>query len=189
MPLSLRIRPSTHVAFLRAINVGGHGLIKMSDLRDAFAEAGASGVKTYIQSGNVVFDAPGATAPLIVKRVHTRLRALLGEDPVVIYRSARALERTLAENPFKGAPADRAAKLYATFLLGKPKVMPTLPHVWEKEGVEVVAIRGLDLFVVSRPLKDGRYGFPNVPVEKALGVMATSRNTSTLAKVVQLARD
>jgi hypothetical protein len=48
---------------------------------------------------------------------------------------------------------------------------------------------GLDLFVVSRPLPDGRYGFPNLPIEKRLGVAATSRNWNTLVKVLELARD
>jgi uncharacterized protein (DUF1697 family) len=180
---------SRYIAFLRAINVGGHGLVKMSDLRDAFAAAGASGVKTYIQSGNVVFDVPGGAADKIFERIHAGLQALLGEDPVVIYRLAKALDRALASDPFKGVRADPSVKRYATFLVEKPKAMPKLPFLWEKEAVEVVAIKGLDLFVVTRPLKDGRHGFPNLSVEKSLGVLATSRNVNTLAKVVDLARD
>jgi uncharacterized protein (DUF1697 family) len=186
--VSPAVPASRYVAFLRAINVAGHGLIKMSDLRDAFATSGASAVKTYIQSGNVVFDAARETAPLVFKRVHTRLRAMLGEEPVVMYRQARALERVLLLDPFKDVRAESGVKIYVTFLLHKPKAMPTPPVVWHKERIEALAIEGLDLFVVSRPLEDGRYGFPNLPVEKTLGVPATSRNWNTLRRVVDLAR-
>jgi hypothetical protein len=54
----------THVAFLRAVNVGGRGLVKMTDLQEAFTAAGAKNVRTVIASGNVIFEAPGALGPL-----------------------------------------------------------------------------------------------------------------------------
>ena len=72
----------THVAFLRAVNVGGRGLVKMTDLQKAFAAAGAKNVRTVIASGNVVFEAPGALGSLrerIVKKVRPhRLRLSSG---------------------------------------------------------------------------------------------------------------
>jgi uncharacterized protein (DUF1697 family) len=51
-----------HVAFLRAINVAGHAIVRMADLRQAFADAGCRNVRTYIQSGNVVFVVDSAKA-------------------------------------------------------------------------------------------------------------------------------
>ena len=49
-------------------------------------------------------------------------------------------------------------------------------------------MKNLDLFLVSRPMKDGRYGFPNLPIEKQLGVPATTRNWNTLNKIVELTK-
>ncbi|MCA1670514.1 MAG: DUF1697 domain-containing protein [Thermomicrobia bacterium] len=49
--------PATHLALLRGINVGGKNILPMSDLRDLFSEAGCHDVRTYIQSGNVLFRA------------------------------------------------------------------------------------------------------------------------------------
>ena len=50
---------SHYVAFMRAINVAGHASVRMSDVRDAFAAAGCRKVRTYIQSGNVIFEVIG----------------------------------------------------------------------------------------------------------------------------------
>ena len=123
-----------YVAFLRGINVGGHALVKMTDLREAFSAAGCAGVKTYIQSGNVIFDAAEAAAPATFKKVHANLCALFSAEPVVIYRTARELDRMVKSDPFKAIDPDASIKLYVTFLLAKPKVKPTLPLVSVKDA-------------------------------------------------------
>ena len=63
-----------YVAFLRAINVAGHASVKMSKLRATFQRAGGSEVRTLIQSGNVLFEAPAREAAGVVRRV-------VGDDP------------------------------------------------------------------------------------------------------------
>ena len=68
---------SQYIAFLRAINVGGHASVKRSDLKDAFAAAGCAGVRTYIQSGNVIFEAPEDNTAAVFERVRLQLRDLL----------------------------------------------------------------------------------------------------------------
>jgi uncharacterized protein (DUF1697 family) len=176
-----------YVAFLRAINVAGHAIVKMTDLRDAFAEAGCKNVRTYIQTGNVIFDASEKTAPSLFRKLHVKVRALVGEEPVIVFRTAQELERILKSDPFKGLNRDKHLKLYVTFLREEPKVTPTLPFVSAKDAIEAIGMNNLDLFLVSRPIGPRRYGFPNLPIEKQFRVAATSRNWNTLAKIVALA--
>lgn len=176
-----------YVAFLRAINVAGRSVVTMSDLRDAFTSAGCSGVHTYIQSGNVIFDVGKAGAPATFEKVRRHLQPLLGKSPVVVYRSARILERLLARDPFRALAKHEDVKRYVTFLLAKPTTGRGLPFVSVKDGIEAIGRSGLDVFVVSRALKDGHYGFPNLAVERHLGVLATSRNWNTLTKIVERA--
>ena len=177
-----------HVAFLRAINVAGHAVVSMADLREAFSSAGCRGVKTYIQSGNVVFDAHEKSLATVLRKVEVAVGALLDSTPVVICRKVEELDGILARNPFKQIAGLADAKCYVTFLRDAPKAWPALPMAFAKEAVEVLAVDHLNLFVVSRPIAPGRYGFPNLPVERQFGVLATSRNWNTLTKVVGLAR-
>jgi uncharacterized protein (DUF1697 family) len=159
----------------------------MDDLRDAFAGAGCKGVKTFIQSGNVVFESPRQTTA-VFERIREKLRDLLGYEPGVLFRAARQLETILTAAPFKGFETEPGIKRYVVFLSQKPRSKPRLPLVSFKEGLEAVGMKNLDVFVVSRRKKNGCYGFPSNFIEKELGVRATSRNWSTMTKLVELVR-
>jgi uncharacterized protein (DUF1697 family) len=74
------------------------------------------------------------------------------------------------------------------FLSQKPVKKPTFPLVNAKEELTAVGMTDLEVFVVSRRKKSGFYGFPNTFIEKELGITATSRNWSTVTRLVQLAR-
>ena len=174
-----------HVAFIRAINVAGHAVVKMDRVRDAFAAAGCRNVRSYIQSGNLLFDAPGATGPLFW-RIRSRVGALLGEPPVIMFRTIRQLATMVKREPFGALPANRTVKLCVVFLAGKPRQAPALPLRSAQEALELIALRGQDAYVVSRRKKNGFYGFPNNFVESELGVPSTSRNWSTVTRIVAL---
>jgi uncharacterized protein (DUF1697 family) len=174
-----------HVAFLRAINVGGHAVVKMTDLKAAFVSAGCTNVATVIQSGNIIFESTD-TKTALAERIRAGLRDLIGGDTVVITRTSNELERMRTASPFSPLRAEADAKLYVSFLLHKPARKPPLPLVEPKEALDVVAMTDRDVFVVSRPKKNGFYGFPNGFVEKALGVPATTRNWSTVTRIAEL---
>lgn len=177
---------TTHVAFLRAINVGGHAIVKMTDLRDAFAAAGCKDVRTLIQSGNVVFDAPAKNTAALFQRIRAKLHALLGEEPGVFFRTVREIDRLVKLAPFKRFATRRGIKLYVAFLSQKPRRKPGFPLRSAPEALAVVGMKNLEVFVVSGRKKHGFYGFPNGLVEKALAVSATSRNWSTVTKIAEL---
>ena len=95
---------SQYIAFLRAINVGGHAIVKMNDLRDAFTAAGCEGARTYIQSGNVVF-ASSETRTALRERLRGQLRELLGHEPGILLRTVREMETLVRSEPFAGVEA------------------------------------------------------------------------------------
>jgi uncharacterized protein (DUF1697 family) len=174
----------TFVAFVRAINVAGHAVVRMDDLRACFQSAGCGEVRTCIQSGNVIFESREDQAPRTFQKIRASLRKLLGQEPGIVFRTGRELERTLADAPFKRLGTADDVKLYVTFLSEKPERTPKFPLRSAQEALDVIGMRDLDLFVVSRRKKNGFYGFPNLFVEKELGVPATSRNMSTITKIV-----
>lgn len=177
-----------NVAFLRAINVAGHAIVRMSDLRDAFAAAGCKGVRTCIQSGNVIFDSPARGRAAILQKVRAKLRNLLGEEPEILCRTVREMESIVRSAPFKDFAAEPSIKMYVAFLARKPRNKPRFPLISPQEALEAIAMRDREVFIASRRKKSGFYGFPNNFIEKELGVSATTRNWSTVTKIVAFAR-
>lgn len=176
---------SRHIAFIRAINVAGHAVVTMDRVRRAFVAAGCRNVRSYIQSGNVLFDTPGASAPLFEK-IRSGVGRLTGEKPIIMFRTLGLLARLVKHSPFGALPGNRAVKLYVVFLASRPRAKPALPVRLPKEALELIAIGTREAYAVSRRKKNGFYGFPNKFVEDELGVPATSRNWSTINRIVSL---
>ena len=174
----------THVAFLRAVNVGGKGLVKMTDLQQAFTAAGAKNVRTVIASGNVIFEAPAALGPMR-DRILKKVGALLGAEPVIVFRTLPYLQRLIDAAPFGPLVNDRTLKLYVLFLAGKPKQKPVFPIAIPKEVLEVPGLYEQDALIVSRRKPNGMYGFPGLWTDKELGVSSTARNWSTVARIAE----
>lgn len=179
---------TTFLAFLRAINVGGYAPVTMTDLKGAFAAAGCRNVRTYIKSGNVAFDAPASGSPALFAKVQTKLRSLLDDEPVVLFRTLREIEQLVRSLPFKKFEKETDAKLYVSLLAARPTSSPRMPVMSTKEALDVFPTRGLEVFVVSRRKANGTYGFPNLFIEKELGVLATTRNWNTITKFAAFAR-
>ena len=172
-----------HVAFLRAVNVGGRGVVKMSDLQEAFTAAGAKNVRTVIASGNVVFDAPATLGPLRA-RVQQQVKRLLGAEPVIVFRTVPYLEALVESAPFGALVSDRSVKLYVTFIAEQPKRTPALPLIVPEEAIEVRGLYKQDALIVSRRKPNGFYGFSGEWTERELGVPSTARNWSTIRRIV-----
>ena len=108
---------ATYVALLRGVNFGGKTL-PMAELRRLFVDLGHTDVRTYIQSGNVVFDAAGSAAR-VVAELERRIAGDLGLDTTILLRSAKDLARVVEKNPFLRRGADPGA-LHVTFLAAAP---------------------------------------------------------------------
>ena len=175
-----------HVALLRAVNVGGKGLVKKDALRAAFARAGGANVSTFIASGNVLFDAAPDRVEAIVAGARRRLRAVLGAEPVIMVRSAAEIARLLKRGPFAGVDAPTIVKRYILFLDSIPTRRPRLPLTQPAEELDLVHVAGRDCWVVSRRKPSGMYGCPGFFVEAALGVASTARSWSTVTNLAAL---
>jgi len=177
--------PTRYVAFLRAINVRGHAMIRMPHLCTAFEAAGCRNVTSYSSAGNVLFETSVPDSDALFRKVQARVCALAGGEPNIVFRTMSELDAAARAAPFGALVDDKTIKLYVVFLAEPAKRKPTLPMVDAKERLELVGVHGAHAYVVSRRKPNSlMYGFPNSFVENALGVAATSRNWSTVATIL-----
>jgi uncharacterized protein (DUF1697 family) len=107
---------TVYIALLHAVNVGGTGKLAMEELQALCRKAGFSDVRTYIASGNVVFESDGS-ATKVKAELEKRLQAVLGKPVRVALRTAAEMSAVLKANPFPKAPPNTTV---AIFLDGKP---------------------------------------------------------------------
>lgn len=166
------------VALLRGVNVGGHGSLKMDALRDAFVALGHHDVRTYIQSGNVVF-----SSELEVGRVElgAALARELGVELAVVVRTAAELQAVLDADPFPDAP--RSAR-HIGFCDARPRegVLDELDP--GRFAPEEAAIVGSEVHLLL-PDGMGRAKLP-VALGRKLDVAVTYRNWNTVTKLLEL---
>lgn len=177
-----------YVAFLRGINVGGNKLIKMAELREVFARSGLKNVSTYIQSGNVIFDAKETEGNALVSKIERKIHQALGHEVTVILLTVVELEEAVKSDPFKSIKPGEDVVTFVTFMSSDPINPPALPFVITKENTDVLAIKNRAAFLVCRRKQNGLFSFPNAFFEKELGVSATTRNWTTVNKVLELAK-
>lgn len=168
-----------YVALLRKINVGGQNLVKMDALRSVFEAAGLKNVRTFQQAGNVVFETTAKIRP-------SKIEKLLNTDFKAVIFTVDELARITQRDPFKRV-AKEDVMLCVVFLFDEPTTVPKLPYKSTTEKLELIAVRDRAAFVVARRKKTGWFGFPNNFVEKQLGVTATTRQWSTVKKLIAFA--
>jgi len=174
---------TSYVAMLRGVNVAGRTL-PMAELRDSIGALGYDDVQTYIQSGNVVFRAT-ASPTKVQSAIEQGLEARFGPGIVVVVRSGAQLVDIVGHNPLMTGGRD-PAKLHVTFLGSKPPRgriddldrRAFLPDEFRVEGREVY---------VHCPGGYGRTKINNAFFERALAVVATTRNWSTVTKLASMA--
>ena len=177
---------SKYVALLRKVNVGGQNLMKMDALRGAFEAAGLKNVRTFQQAGNVVFESVAKNPRSIAAKIEKLVAQSCNTELKAIVFSLDELAKLARRDPFK--QVDRAdTMLCVVFLFDEPPALPKLPLASTTDKLELIAIRDRAAFVVARRKKTGWFGFPNNFVEKQLGVTATTRQWSTLRKLIEFA--
>ena len=100
-----------HIALLRGINVGKAKRVAMADLRALMESLGFANVRTLLNSGNAVFDAPGGTAAAHAKRLRAAIAETLGVDCEVVVKTAADLAAAIAEHPLRRHADDDARML------------------------------------------------------------------------------
>jgi uncharacterized protein (DUF1697 family) len=112
--------PETYVAILRGINVSGKNIIRMDELQAMFLSMGFSDVRTYIQSGNVVFRSKGTARDFPERKISDRIRQDFGFEVPVIVRNSGQMKQIISENPFLAEKDILTEKLHVTYLSEAP---------------------------------------------------------------------
>jgi uncharacterized protein (DUF1697 family) len=177
---------ATYVALLRGINVGGKNKILMKDLSAIFVEAGCKNVRTFIQSGNVIFDSSAKLSARVPGLIAARITDSFGYKTPVVMRSMAELGDVVSMNPFLNAGASQDS-LHVLFLADVPaagKVEALDPH---RSPPDEYIVRGREVyFRLSNSAADTK--LTNAYFDSKLTTTSTGRNWRTVTKLLELMR-
>lgn len=175
----------TYIAILRGINVGGAGMIKMSVLQRAFEEAGFGNVKTYIQSGNVLFNHKKSEPGILADEITAFLRRDLKMEIPVLVLALQHMTEVFENNPFVNDRQEDITKLHATFLATLPEIERISKIEKDKYFPDEFHLSGKTLYLFC-PNGYGRTKLNNNFFESKLKMAATTRNWKTVTELVRL---
>ncbi|HXN09230.1 MAG TPA: DUF1697 domain-containing protein [Candidatus Acidoferrales bacterium] len=175
-----------YIAMLRGINVLGHKTIKMESLRASFEALGFRNVKTYIASGNVIFQTAKNSSLNLSKKIGDRISRDFGFPVSIVLITSKDLQKVVQRNPFAQKKAIDASRLHVTFFAELPaktawknlRVLPRKPDLFLAGSQEVY---------LYCPDGYGRTKLSNAAFERILSVVATTRNWKTVNKLSEMA--
>ena len=166
------------VAFLRAINVGGH-TVKMDQLRTLFTELGFSNVETFIASGNVIFEPTAKSTATLEKKIREHLKNCLGYEVDTFVRTMPEVAELEKRSPFKANKQEK--DVYVAFLHETPNTTATSTLMALRNKLNDFAIIEREVYWL-RLNKDDSIFLKNL-LEKILKMSATVRNITTIQKL------
>lgn len=179
------------IAFLRGINVGGKNIIKMAELKKVFESLGFSEVKTYIQSGNVLFKS-SETEDYLQNKIQDEIESAFGFPVKVVLRTSEELESIILNCPFsrekilEAESSSKVESLYVAFLEKAPlKEKIEVLNAYKNENDEYF-ILGRDVFLLFfNSIRNSKLA-SNL---QKLDASATVRNWKTINKLSMLAKE
>jgi uncharacterized protein (DUF1697 family) len=175
---------NTYIALLRGINVGGKNSLPMDELVAILEDIGEKRIRTYIQSGNAVFQSNEKNSSRLSKHLTAEIKERHGFEPHVLVLGLETIDKAVAKNPFPDAEAD-PSNLHLGFLATTPKN----PDLKRLEGLRKESERFLlidDIFYLHAPEGVGRSKLAKNS-ERLLGVPMIDRNWRTICRVKELA--
>jgi uncharacterized protein (DUF1697 family) len=177
-----------HVSMLRGINVSGHHIIKMERLRASFESLGFANVKTYIQSGNVVFQSAKSSPAALSKKIEAMILSQFGFSIAVISRSADELESIISNSPLSGLTGIDVEKLHVAFLSESPSA-PAIKKLSELTlAPDLSRCAGKEVYLYF-PNGFSKSSLWKHPLDRVLSVTATTRNWKTVNTLHQMCLD
>ncbi len=180
-----RTKTSTWIALFRGINVGGRNVLPMKELVRDLRSLKLENIRTYIQSGNVVFQASGASRAL-ADEIAALIEKRHGFRPRILILSAEQFNQVVASNPFPEAEAQ--PKTLHLFFLASPPTAPDVEALRQAESPSEQFHLTDQVFYLHAPDGIGRSKLAS-QAEKYLGVAATARNWRTVQKLQALVED
>jgi uncharacterized protein (DUF1697 family) len=178
---------TSHLAFLRAVNVGGHGPIPMAKLREWAEKLGLIDARTLLQSGNLVFRSDGPTGSALEQRLEAAAGKDLGLQTLFFVRTAEEWQKeVVSQNPFPTEAKNDPARLVVVVLQAAPTAAQAKALQAAVKGRELVRVRGRHAFIVY-PDGQGTSKLTLAVIEKHLGTRGTARNWNTVLKMAAAA--
>ena len=175
-----------YIALLKGINVGGNHKIKMDALREMCGKIGLENVKTYIQSGNIVFDSSVESPAAIEDAIHQGIKDTFGFDIATLVLTEAYVKDTFANNPYLAENEAIDIKLlHVTFLKTEPAAELVEALNAMDFGTDEFKIIGTRAYL-HFPNGYGRTKLTNAHFERKLKVEATTRNWRTVGKLSAL---
>jgi uncharacterized protein (DUF1697 family) len=175
-----------HAALLRAINVSGRNKLPMKDLAAMFVTAGCRDVVTYIQSGNVVFNAPAAVLKKLPQAIAQHIADDFGHKVPVVVRSHEQLAALVRENPFLKAGEPEKA-LYVAFLADLPGAEAIAKLDPQRSPPDRFFVAGQHIYL-HLPNGAGESKLTNAWMDSKLSTISTARNWNTVLKLYEMTK-
>ena len=174
------------IAMLRAVNVAGHQKISMEALQTLCISLGLKDVKTYIQSGNIVFREHGKAPEKLARTLENGIEAKFGFRPAVLIRTAAEMRAVIANNPFAKRDEVQPNKLLVVFMSSAP-TQKTIDQVLALPcDPEEIHILGREIYIYY-PEGMARPKIPVARLERILQCSSTGRNWNTVNKLLAMA--
>jgi len=172
-----------YIAFLRAINVGGHN-VKMDVLRRLFDSLGFTNVETFIASGNVIFETKTGNTKALEKKIETSLHDALGYEVSTFIRTDTEVAEIAKYKPFTQSQLDAAGALNIGFLADTPDESALKKLMSLRTDIDEFHVHGREIYWLCKK-KQSESKISNVAIEKALGVKSTLRGVNTVKKLAE----
>jgi len=174
----------TYLALLRAINVGRNNKILMSDLANVFVGVGCNNVRTYIQSGNVIFEGAPELSQRLPVLVRAEIEGRFGLQVPTILRTLREMREVVNRNPFleEGVEAD---VLHVLFMADRPKAAAVTSLDQDRSPPNRFVVRGKGIYLFF-PLGFARNKLSGAYFDSKLETAGTMRNWRTVTKLLEL---
>ena len=169
------------VAFLRAINVGGH-TVTMARLRQEFEALGLNDVETFIASGNVIFTSRATDLPALEKKIEARLRASLGYEVATFVRTCDDVAAIARYQAFPATQIDDDATVYVGFIERPLNAADTRAVMAFTTEVDDFRVKGREVYWL-RKTRQTESPFKYVSLEKTLKIRCTFRGLNTIARL------
>ena len=177
-----------YIAMLRGINVGGKKIVRMEHLRASFEALEFGRVRTYVQSGNVIFKAVRASPDDLSKTIAEKISKEFGFPIPVIVRTSDEMGRVVGGNSFLKERGLDPSKLHITFLAAPPAKDAKERIDALNAGPDQFRITGREIYLYC-PGGYGRTKLSNNAVEKALSIGATTRNWTTVSTLARISSE
>jgi uncharacterized protein (DUF1697 family) len=178
-------KPTTYVALLRGINVGGNNLISMADLKACVEQLGHQRVRTYINSGNVIFQSASTDARQLERDLEQALAPRFKAPIAVVARSHVEMQRTLAQVPAGWLTADdlRCYVIFLRHTIDRPELVKRFTY---KPEIEALTYAPGTLFWSVRLDSVTKSALSKQLIGRAVFQDMTMRNFNTLQKLCAL---